>query len=235
MLLKRILCLANSKKLAGRCIAGRELTDAGPGHWIRPVSARVTEEVSENERQYEDGSDPRLLDVIDVPLLSAAPHACQAENWLLDPGYYWTRVGRAGWQELQAYVEAPLTLWVNGHSTYHGAFDEIPQAVADSLSGSLYLIRFDQVQLHAFAPSEAFGNPKRRVQAHFSHGHVPYAFWVTDPVIERAYLAQPDGYYTLGECCLTISLGEPFVKNDGTSHRYKLVAAIVQRDGAAGP
>ncbi len=28
---KRILCLANSKKMSGRCVAGREVQDTGPG------------------------------------------------------------------------------------------------------------------------------------------------------------------------------------------------------------
>lgn len=235
MISKRILCLANSKKHSGRCVAGREMAAAGAGPWIRPVSARPSEEVSENERQYQDGSDPKLLDVIDVPLIRAAPHACQTENWLLDPGYYWSRVRQADWAELLQFAEAPVTLWVNGHGTYHGQHDEIPQAVADALPGSLYLIQVNRVDLHAFAPQEAFGNPKRRVQARFTHGGVGYAFWVTDPVVERAYLARPDGYHRLGECCLTISLGEPFQKTNGQSYRYKLVAAIIRREEGPWP
>jgi hypothetical protein len=34
---KTIICLANSKKLRERCVAGREFT--APRKWIRPVSA----------------------------------------------------------------------------------------------------------------------------------------------------------------------------------------------------
>ena len=93
---KRILCLANSRKLSGRCIAGIEVSESGVPHvWIRPVSSREHEEVSEHERQYEDGSDPHVLDVIDVPTLEPRPMGYQQENWLIDRGYYWVRPRRA--------------------------------------------------------------------------------------------------------------------------------------------
>ena len=49
--------------------------------------------------------------------------------------------------------------------------------------------------------------------------------WVTDPGYERSYLAQADGDYRIGECLLTVSLGEPY--NDAC---YKLIAAIVHPD-----
>ena len=52
---KRIVCLANSSKLNGRCIAGKEIIEDGRvGDWIRPVSVREKQEVSEWERQYKD-------------------------------------------------------------------------------------------------------------------------------------------------------------------------------------
>jgi hypothetical protein len=225
---KKILCLANSKKNSGRCVAGREVLAAGPGPWVRPVSVRESEEVSENERQYKDGSDPKVLDVLDVPLVKHHPHACQTENWVLDDKSYWTKVGQVGWKELQGYVENPAALWINGQSTYHGQNDEITRAAADKLPSSLFLVRTATVELKVMAPSAAFGNPKRRVLGVFEHHGPTYAFWVTDPVIEREYLAKPDGSYKLGESCLCLSLGEPFTKK-GVEYRYKLIAAIIQK------
>jgi hypothetical protein len=90
---KRLICLANSRKLSGRCVAGKVQASKSPGDWVRPVSDRASEEVSESERRYRDGTDPRVLDVIDVPLKNHHPRSYQVENWLLDPSTYWVRVG----------------------------------------------------------------------------------------------------------------------------------------------
>jgi hypothetical protein len=164
-------------------------------------------------------------------LIRHKPHACQTENWLLDPGYYWTKVRQVSWAELQRYVENPATLWANARSTYKGANDEILQAHADALHNSLVLINVPALELRVFAPSAVFGNRKRRVLAAFWHRNIRYALWATDPVIERDYKARGDGTYTLGECCLCVSLGEPLQKENGESCRYKLVAAVIQREG----
>ena len=71
-------------------------------------------------------------------------------------------------------------------------------------------------------PGGAFGNNKRRVQGQFRHARQVYHLWVTDPGFERTYLARPNGTYDIGECYLTISLGEPY--RDAC---YKLIAAII--------
>jgi hypothetical protein len=45
---------------------------------------------------------------------------------------------------------------------------------------------------------------------------------VTDPIVERQYLAQPDGDHAVGEAYLTISIGEPY-----QDYCYKLVATVI--------
>ena len=219
---KRIVCLANSRKLHGRCVAGREWIGGRAGRWIRPVSDREHQEVSEYERQYEDGSDPRVLDVIDIPVLEPRPASFQTENWLLDPEYYWEKVGRLSWFDLPVLVDPVAPLWLDGHSTYHGRNDKIPLELADSVGDSLKLVHIDDLQLSVFKPGEAFGNTKRRVQGRFSHAGSWYSLWVTDPVYERQYLAKLDGKYQVDECFLTVSLGEPY-----GGAVYKLIASII--------
>ena len=56
--MKRIICLANSRKMSGRCVAGFEIGADRIGEWIRPVSDRPSEEISLADRRFKDGSDP---------------------------------------------------------------------------------------------------------------------------------------------------------------------------------
>lgn len=223
-IMKRIVCLANSRKLHGRCVAGIEIVEGKPAGWVRPVSSRDHEEVSEHERQYEDGSDPRVLDIIDLPLIDPRPKGYQQENWLLDPNKYWVKNGTVAWGDLSGFVSLIGTLWIDGHRTSSGCHDMIPLAVAIGIDSSLRLIKVDVMTLSVFKPGEAFGNPKRRVQGRFKHNGTDYRLWVTDPIYQRTFLAKTDGNYLIGECFLTLSLGEPF-----NNSCYKLIAAIIER------
>lgn len=221
---KNIVCLANSRKLSGRCIAGKELVDGSVTGWVRPVSARPSHEVSEYERQYEDGSDPEVLDVMTVPLAYASPMGHQTENWTLDGQYYWQKLGRVDWEGLLTLVDDVGQLWLNGWSTYNGENDEVPVTHAATLGDSLALVHVPAMTIRVFAPGAAFGNPKVRVQGTFVLGAHRYSLWITDPYYERDYLARGLGTYELDECCVTVSLSEEHEGN-----YYKLIAAIFER------
>ena len=247
---KQIVCLANSRKLSGRYIAGQEWSEERrAGSWVRPVSDREGGEVSEYERQYEDGSDPRVLDIIRIPVIEPKPKDWQTENWLLDPEFYWQKEGRYSWFDLVELLDPVVPLWIDGYNTSDGRHDKIPLDLVDTLlqrpedglvrgrhdrapldllesvPGSLRLIHVEGLELSVFKPGEAFGNNKRRVQGRFSYAGKDYALWVTDPLYERKYLAKLDGVYGIGECYLTISLGEPYL-----GACYKLIAAVIECD-----
>jgi hypothetical protein len=220
---RTIVCLANSRKTSGRCIAG---SDPQGGAWVRPISAREHGEVSEWERQYQDGTDPQVLEVIDIPLNEPRPTSYQSENWLLDPEQYWQRRGRIEWGDLAALQSEPSALWLDGTpSTIAGENDRVSEENATTFSDSLRLIWVDNLSLRVFAPGADWGNSKRKVLGEFTYLGIPYAFWVTDAVVEREYLSRDNGVYELSDCFLTISLGEQF-----QGYCYKMIAAVIDQN-----
>ena len=223
MTVKRIVCLANSRKLRQRCIAGKEIEGGGQGIWIRPVSLRESGELTFSDRRYANGKDPQVMDVMDVRLGHAQPKGCQQENWVLaGPGSI-TKVRRASWSELDTLVDPEGPLWVDGHHTGSGLNDEVPFDVADTLTSSLRLLRVGSLTVSVFTHWN-----RKRVQGRFVYVGVQYRLWITDPVYEQRYKAEPEGDFDVGESYLTVSVGEPFGK---TNACYKLIAAIIERPG----
>ena len=227
---KIIVCLANSRKPpSGRCVAGREIAGGSFGEWVRPVSARATEEISEEERRYQNGQDPRVLDIISIPLIKPKARDHQTENHVIDAQYYWEREGSLSWQQLQGAVEAVGgPLWRNGHSTYYGTNDRVPQGELVNISRSLYLVQPCDLVIAVVTEGEKFGNPRKRVRAQFTLDGSSYSMFVTHPVVERKYLGMADGRYHVDQAVLCVSLSG--LHDDG--YAYKLVAAVITPDRA---
>ena len=98
-----VLCLANSKKLNERCVAG---IDVRSGEWVRPVSRSGNYgAVPFRERQVGD-AEPQLLDLIEMDLAYAGPTGfdyCYArENRWIEPTP-WRRIARASPSDLARY------------------------------------------------------------------------------------------------------------------------------------
>lgn len=224
---KTILCLANSRKPpSGRCIAGKELIDEAYGAWIRPVSARSSEEISEEERRYEDGKDPKVLDIVQVQMIEPKPSTYQTENYLIDDQYYWEKVGRADWESIQRaldVIDGPL--WVNAGSTWHGSNDKIPEEIANSLNSSLCLVRPQDIEIRVAPEGGDFGPARRRVRAQFDLNGIQYNLVVTDPVVERQYFQMENGSYSMEDAVFCISLSGIF-----HDYAHKLIAAIITPD-----
>lgn len=137
---KQIVCLANSRKHSGRCVAGKEVLKEGYGKWIRPISARPSAEISEEERRYENGESAKVLDIIRIPLIAATPQLYQSENYVIDPESYWMKTGEISWSDVGQLVDKRMPLWANGDSTSYGLNDRVKVDVAAKLKNSLVLI-----------------------------------------------------------------------------------------------
>lgn len=214
--IKRMLCLANSRKYGGRCVAGLEWVDGRPAGWLRPVSHRDTGELMDVERRFAGGIDPTPGDLMEMTLMRAVPHAYYQEDWMTDGSYRWRRTGRMGYEAMAALAEAG-PLWLAGSGQAGGANDRIPLAEAEGLGSSLRLVHPEQVALEEEARPEW---PVPRIRVRFVLAGAEYCLRVTDPAHETPPV---DHEARRDECLLTISLGEPY-----QGFTYRLAAAVIR-------
>lgn len=218
----QIVCLANSRKLSGRCIAGKVTEGQNIGLWVRPIGTTPSHEITEWDREYQDGSTAQTLDVIDITFTAPQAPNFQSENHVIDGTVYWEKVRAISFADLAGFVDTPNVLWENGYHSTSGLNDRVPAAILTVPRQTLYLIRPQNVRMTVDVEGAAFGNPKRSVRASFAYNGVDYAFKVTDPDVEKFYKAKPDGEYRADDVTyFTVSLGEAF-----NGYAYKLVAAV---------
>lgn len=217
---KTIVCFANSRKTAGRCIAGKEWQNGIPGKWIRPVSSRSTHEISEEERRDENGYNPQILDILRVPCDAHQPLPHQRENHVIDPGYYWVKHGHLSWSDIHGWLDYPENLWGLGQSSYAGLNNRIVVGQEDGTS--LYLVSADRLRLLVGRKAPEYPDSKRAVRGEFVYRGATYRMDVTDPVVERNFLARDDGQYDISSPVLCVSLGDPY-----QGYFYKLIAAVL--------
>lgn len=129
----RIVCLANSKKHQGRCIAG---IDIDTGEWIRPVSHNG--DAIYNERFIDGKDEPQLLDLLEIPLGGQAPdRGCQPENRFLGNGA-WRLIRHLSVSDIDKYVDDTENLL---HNQEKKVDPEIFKQISRNEWRSLQLIR----------------------------------------------------------------------------------------------
>ena len=89
----QIVCLANSRKLSGRCIAGKVTAGQGMGSWVRPIGITQSHEITERDREYQNGETAQKLDVIDITFTAPQAPNFQRENHVIDNTVYWEKLG----------------------------------------------------------------------------------------------------------------------------------------------
>lgn len=222
---KTIVCLANSRKLNGRCVAGLEFEGNRLGNWIRPVGIAPKGELYQ-ERLYANGGDPRLLDLIEIELAGSRATAYHPEDHLIQAGTPWVQRGTLAKAELQSAVEPVAeAIWFNGDSSYYGENDRIPAAQAAGLRSSLKLIQPDELKMWLQIEGANFGSPRRVVRGRFSIGGFDYTLSVTDSVIEAEFASAAEGTEKrVSRPLLCLSVSEIFEKQNAC---FKLIAGVI--------
>jgi hypothetical protein len=216
----RIICLANSWKHHGRCIAG---IDPATGRWIRPV-ASDTDDGRIGSRRLIWGREPALLDILEIPLAESGPDfGFQPENRLILRGR-WRRVGRAAAKELLPFVD-------RGPSLLHNPTASVPEAYLKSMprsrSYTLQLIETRDFRVE-HKLSETLQRAQWRASLTATDGRtLRTAITITDPVLTDKL---NQGHVPSKHCLVVLGLGLPWSQPDlPTAPRncWKLVAGVI--------
>lgn len=221
---KMIVCLANSYKHEGRCIAGKEIVFNHDiwniSDWVRPVSNRQSREINNHEKTYQCSASVEKMDAMAITFSREDDHVFQKENHIILHPPKWEKKFTITPQQLVHFLDNPLELWSNTDSSYSGLRDRIPVENLTKKSNSLYFIEPEFVRIKISAEGAAFGDQKRTVRAKFQYNNIEYWLTVTDPELKNEYLNKNNGEYDANDIrYLTISLGEIH-----QGYSYKLVA-----------
>lgn len=222
---RTIVCLANSRKYSGRCIAGLEVNGSGPGQWIRPVSSAPKREL-QFEHLYVDGSEPQLLDLMQIEFLQPRPIFCHHEDHLINAKTCWIRRGSLNREDIVSAVEPEVgCLWFDGGSTTFGINDKIPADAAAQLTSSLKLVRPKGLFIKVQTEGGQLRKPRRVIRGFFSLAGFDYAFSVTDGRVERDLQdARPGTSRFVRAPLLCLSVSEIFESQNAC---YKLIAGVI--------
>lgn len=214
---KLIICMGNSYKNGGRCLAGIEVKktsngysvvkdNAGSPKWIRPVMANDHHGIPESMVKAFG-----MLDVLEVDIANEVPVGAHSENVRFSSIY---KVGH--------YNGNLLSLCDEGHSLIFG---NRGKAVSEEVfsTGGYSLMFVKPIDLFIESQQNDYGHEKYRIQ--FTYMGNRYDFPLTDPeYISLLQRGQRECGNRKDELYLTLSLGVNF--NDW---HYKLVAGVVEK------
>lgn len=220
---KSVLCLAASWKRGGTCIAGKVYGSGRFHEWIRPVSDRQDEEISDDERLKDNGYLTDVLDIVDITFECSKPNGHQSENALIVKDRRWVHRRMLPFAHLHQAIDRPRDgLWLDGFSSGKGENDCIPSRHLDGVAGSLLLLQPDRVVVHFGKEEKDDGALKPTYRTTFELGGTLYNWAMTDRWVAKKLRGKPPGDYPVESALLCASLSE--VMND---HAYKLAASVI--------
>ncbi len=217
--LRRLVCLANSRKHGAYCVAG---IDVDTGRWVRPVSELDDGRVERRTMQIGE-TIPRPGDLIEIPLADSGPdYGFECENRSILPG---------PWRRLE--VLKPIELMTHC-STERPILHTGENHVTVQYLRSLPFERRRTLQLVEAFELETFnGGPSAQGGSRWNASFVSAAGDRLNARITDLALIEKleNGYVPAGHCLVTVSLSMPYRKEgwDGDGDPcWKLVAAVIE-------
>lgn len=236
----QLICLANSKKNSGRCIAGVAISGDLTGQWVRPISELHDGRLELQHYSLGNQICPRIFDIIEIDLCAHKPKDYQPENWLISSDSSWKLVGRATKEQLNEHLKKKLSEASLNPELLKGREDRIcyEDLQATPIDSSLTLIKPINI-LWNISTYEG----KRKYRVKFMLSGQPYDLRITDPKWESLLQNVGDGIYESEQIVsivkelngfdpkkfmFTISLGVPFAPGSSDEmYCFKLVAAVI--------
>jgi hypothetical protein len=208
--MSQIVCLANSYKHEGRCIAG---IDIDIGKWVRPVPK--SRDAIYNERFIDGSYEPQLLDLLEIPIGEQAPdEGCQPENRYLAKGG-WRKLRHLSTSDIEQYIKNTADLLHNKESKVDPEiFTQMPRN------------RWKSLQLIQVIDPSFSLNPWKKTHCTFNYSGTSYKLKVTDPAIINKI---KKGVEISKKCLFTISMATPY-KTPAYKIPYcwKMVAGVIE-------
>lgn len=219
---KLFICLANSRKYSGRCIAGIELFTGANGQlriacddnnkpkWIRPVTDNELGELSNESVRH-----IRLGDLVEVETTEATTHATssyQSENTPFELASIVVK------DHIDLAAERLKKLSIPEKTPLFGCQKHaLPTEKAVALGHSLQLIQVRNARLHF---REQIGRrPQEKLQ--FTYNRCIYDLPMTDIEFFEKYLSDNTILEKAQDVYLTVSLSQPY-----EGKMYKLAAGV---------
>ncbi|MDX2256344.1 MAG: hypothetical protein NW214_12580 [Pseudanabaenaceae cyanobacterium bins.39] len=218
---KRIICLANSKKEGERCIAGIHIDT---GKWIRPVCDSLYPKDGRVPKYIcrVDDREPELLDILEIPLADTGNNFdFESENLSILKGE-WKVVGKAKVQDVIQYCDDGTIL----HNSSKLVYPRYLQSLSLEKRKTLQLINVVSLSIKSRQTSR--GGTQWLGTIVSSSGKK----LVDIPITDSAFIRKIEsGYQPNGNYLITMSLGMPYKPDNWDSDEapcWKLIAGVIE-------
>ena len=238
------IVMAKSYKQGGRCIAGKlavfgQNNTVQVGSWVRPVPNDGTGRGALTRQMYcyEDGSEVKVLDIVEVSKLCSIEVPGQPENFVVDESKSWKKIGSLRADTVPDIVDPIENIWLENDVSTNIVTSKFDQH--NGVSQSLCLIRPTSLLITLCREYSGYeARYKKKIYASFDYLGVRYEnFSVTCPSARRILSNQ---YPNEGESAIIMPLrkGDDYVlclslspRFGDLQYHYKLVATVFDFDG----